>query len=135
MAQRLVALDKQVAPALSRPGVFVLSGGPKFMTNRAEGLIMYHPPPGSHGSMANCVARLMKHLTPSVCRGANGSIGHILLPELWLLIFQNLCHSRIVDIKCSGFLPKQHSDAIGNLLKRRKKKSYLSLARMLKFAV
>lgn len=23
---------------------------------------MYHPPPGSHGSMANCVALLMKHL-------------------------------------------------------------------------
>lgn len=63
MAQRLVALDKQVAAALGRPGVSVLSGGLRFMTNRAEGFIMYHPPPGSHGSMANCVVRLMKHLT------------------------------------------------------------------------
>lgn len=58
MAQRLAALDKQVADP-----DFCIVCQPKFMTNRAEGIIMYHYPPGSHGSIVNCVAWLVKHLT------------------------------------------------------------------------
>lgn len=61
MAQRLAALDKQVAE-YSDPD-FCIVCQPKFMTNRAEGIIMYHYPPGSHGSIVNCVAWLVKHLT------------------------------------------------------------------------
>lgn len=115
MAQRLVALDKQVAPALDRPGPSVLSGGLKFMTNRAEGFVMYHPPPGNHGSMANCVARLMKHLTLCLLMSERLYQSHPASGTVCLSSKTCAMTVALLPQTKNGFLPKHQSGVIPNL--------------------